>query len=59
MKKKKNIKYIVGWIMYFVGFIGYVAFLTASKNISEQAWLYTIGASVGVVLFCLSGYLRQ
>ena len=58
MKKKKNKKYIVGWIMYFVGFIGYTAFLIASKNISEQAWLYTIGASVSVVLLCLSGYLR-
>ena len=59
MKKKKNIKFIIGWIMNIIGFIEYVAFLTASKNISEEAWLYTIGASVGVALFCLSGELRR
>ena len=59
MKKKRNIKFIASWIMYFVGFIGYIAFLSAAQNISTEAWLYAIGASVGVALFCLSGYLRQ
>lgn len=59
VKKKKNIKFIASWIMYFVGFIWYVAFLSATQNISAESWLYTIGASVGVALFCLSGYLRQ
>lgn len=57
--KKKNIKHIISWIMYFVGFVTYIVCLTQSNNISTEAWLYAIGASLGVLLFTLSGYLRH
>lgn len=56
---KKNIKYIISWIIYLVGFIGYIVFLSAAHDISTEAWLYAIGASVGVLLFTMSGYLRK
>lgn len=59
MKRNKNITYILSWILYAIGFIGFVAFLSAVNNISEDAWMYAIGSNVGVALFCLSGYLRQ
>ena len=52
---KKNIRYIISWIMYFVGFVTYIVCLTQSNNISTEAWLYAIGASSGVLLFTLSG----
>lgn len=59
MKRNKNITYILSWILYVIGFIGFVAFLSAVHNVSEDAWMYAIGSNVGVTLFCLSGYLRQ
>lgn len=59
MKKKKEVMYILSWILYVIGFIGFVAFLSVVRNVSEDAWIYAIGSNVGVTLFCLSGYLRQ
>lgn len=57
--KKRKFEYILSWVMYFLGFIGYIAFLSAIHNIDETAWLYAIGASTGVFLFTASGYLRR
>lgn len=58
-KHNKNFRKIIGLILYCIGFIGFVAFLTAAKTISTQAWLYAIGASVGTLLFSISGYFRE
>ena len=57
--KKNDLKFIVSWIMYFVGFILYVIFMSLANEISDEAWLYAMGASIGVLIFTLSGYLRQ
>ena len=57
--KKNDLKYIISWIMYFVGFVIYLVFLRLAHGISDEAWLYVIGASIGVLIFTLSGYLRQ
>lgn len=52
-------KKIFSIIMYTAGFILYVAFLSKIHNLSEEAWIYSFISSLGVVLFCCSGYLRQ
>ena len=57
--KKNDLKYIISWIMYFVGFVVYVVFMRLANGISDEAWLYAMGASIGVLIFALSGYLRQ
>ena len=57
--KKNDLKYIISWIMYFVGFVVYVVFMRLLNRISDEAWLYAMGASIGVLIFTLSGYLRQ
>ena len=57
--KKNDLKYIISWIMYFVGFVIYVVFMRFENGISDEAWLYAMGASIGVLIFTLSGYLRQ
>ena len=57
--KKNDLKYIISWIMYIVGFILYVVFMRLANGISDEAWLYAMGASIGVLIFTLSGYLRQ
>lgn len=58
-KNNRNMKTIFSLIMYAVGFILYVAFLSKIHNVSEEAWIYSFISSFGVVLFCSSGYLRQ
>ena len=45
--------------MYVVGFIVYVVFMRLANGISNEAWLYAMGASIGVLIFTLSGYLRK
>ena len=57
--KKNDLKHIISWIMYFVGFVIYVVFMRFANGISDEAWLYAMGASIGVLIFTLSGYLRQ
>ena len=57
--KKNDLKYIISWIMYFVGFVIYVVFMRFANGINDEAWLYAMGASIGVLIFTLSGYLRQ
>ena len=57
--KKKNIWSIVYLSMYFIGFIGSAAFLTAAKLISTEAFLYTLCSNIGVMLTCLSFVLRR
>lgn len=57
--KKNDLKYVISWIMYFVGFILYVVFTRLANRISDEAWLYAMGASIGVLIFTLSGYLRK
>lgn len=57
--KKQKIKYILSWILYFVGFAIYVIFLNKVNDINEQAWIYSILSSLGAVLFCISGELRR
>lgn len=59
VNKKEKIKFVVSWIMYIVGFIMWCVFLHMNNNISTEAWLNTIGAGVGVLLFCLSGTVRE
>lgn len=63
LKEVKNMsqktKNIIGWIMYGIGFVMYVVFLNMNDNISQEAWWNTIGACFGVLLFCISGYLRN
>ena len=57
--KKNDLKYIISWIMYFVGFVIYVVFMRLANGISDEAWLYAMGASIGVLIFTFSRYLRQ
>lgn len=59
MRKKEKVKFVVSWIMYIVGFIMWCVFLNMNNNISTEAWLNTIGAGFGVLLFCLSGTVRD
>lgn len=56
--KKNNYKYIFSWIMYFTGIVVLVVSLTLAGRISDEAYLYTLGASIGVLFFVSSGYLR-
>ena len=57
--KKNDLKHIISWIMYLVGFVVYFVFMRLANGISDEAWLYAMGASIGVLIFTLSGYLRQ
>lgn len=57
--KKNDLKYIISWIMYIVGLILYVVFLAMANRISDEAWLYAFGASIGTLIFTIGGYLRQ
>ena len=57
--KKNDLKYIISWIMYLVGFILYVVFMRLANGISDEAWLYAMGASIGISILALSGYLRK
>lgn len=56
---KDNLKTVLSWIMYLVGFVVFVAFMDLANGIGNEAWIYAIGASVGVLIFTLSGYLRK
>lgn len=58
-KRSKNVKFIFSIIIYAVGFVLYVAFLSKVHNISEEACICSFISSIGVGLFCCSGYLRQ
>lgn len=55
-RKSKN---IISWIMYGIGFMMYVIFLSMNDSISSEAWWNTVGASFGVLLFCMSDNLRN
>ena len=55
---KNDLKYIISWIIYLVGFVIYIIFLELANGISDEAWLYALGASIGISIFTLSGYLR-
>lgn len=57
--KKNNYKYILSWIMYLIGFVMYFIFMRLANGISDEAWLYAMGASIGVLIFTLGGYLRE
>ena len=57
--KKNDLKHIISWIMYLVGFVVYVVFMSLANGISDETWLYAMGASIGVLIFTLIGYLRQ
>lgn len=56
---KNNYKYILSWIIYLIGFVMFVVFLSLANRIGDEAWLYAMGASIGALIFALSGYLRQ
>ena len=57
--KKNDLKHIISWIMYLVGFVVYVVFMRLASGISDEAWLYAMGASIGISILALSGYLRK
>ena len=57
--KKNDLKHIISWIMYLVGFVVYVVFMRLANGISDEAWLYAMGASIGISILALSGYLRK
>ncbi len=42
---------IVGVILWIVGFIGYLTFLSLLKNVGAEAFWYGCGASLGVLVF--------
>lgn len=51
---------IIGRTLYVVGMIIYIIGLTLSMNkFGVEAWLYTICACAGVMLFSLSSQLRR
>ena len=52
-------KNIISIIVYIIGFVMYVIFLTLNNHISTEAWLNTIGACFGTLLFCLSSRIRD
>lgn len=58
-KSSVYMNYIISWIMYFVGFVIYIVFISLANGISDEAWLYALGASIGVLIITLSEYLRQ
>lgn len=49
MEKNK----IIGGILYGVGFIGYVTFLSVLHKYGTDVYLYGIGASLGTMLFTI------
>lgn len=57
--KNSNLKYILSWIMYCAGIIMYIIFLALADGISDEAWLYALGASIGVVLYTLGALLKD
>lgn len=57
--KKNYLKHIISWIVYLVGFVVYVVFMRLANGISDEAWLYATGASIGALIFTFSGYLRR
>lgn len=58
--KKSNFNIIVAAILYVVGFVGWVVFLSLLKNqYDTTAWLYGIGAGFGVLLFCISNDIKK
>ena len=57
--KKNDLKHIISWIMYLVGFVVYVVFMRLANGISHEARSYAMGASIGVLIFTLSEYLKQ
>lgn len=43
---------------YIIGIVRFVTLQTKIRNIDERAWLYSIGASVGAVLFTTALLLK-
>jgi hypothetical protein len=52
-------KKIAGWVLYLIGFIAFVIFLTLAKKLGITAWLYAIGASVGVAIFLIGILIKD
>lgn len=52
-------KIIISFVMYLIGFIIYIVFLHKNNLISWDAWLNTLGACFGVLLFCTSFRIRK
>lgn len=50
---------IISKILYWVGFIIFVVFLTFAKNVGTESFLYALGASLGVLMFCESKYFKK
>ena len=48
---------IAGAIMWAVGLIVFVLCLNLSHNISNAAWFYTVGASLGTMTFVFGARL--
>ena len=47
-------------ILYFVGFVGYVTFLSILSNkFGREALRYGFGASFSSVLFCIGIYIKD
>ena len=55
----RRAKNIISLIMYIVGVLMWMIFLSMNHNISTEAWLNTIGAGSGVLLFCLSDMIKK
>lgn len=56
---KDTVKCIVSNLVRVVGFILYTIFLAKVYNIDNQAWLYSIISSFGVLMFCVSRTIRE
>lgn len=44
-------------LLYIIGFVIYIACLTALNKIGTTEWLLGIGASFGVLLFSISQFI--
>lgn len=52
--KKDKIKIVISAVIYIVGFLLFTIFLAKVRDIDNQAWIYSIISSFGVLLFCIS-----
>ena len=50
----EKIKFVVSWIVCLIGFVLWCMFLYKNQNISTDAYLNTVWAGLGVLLFTLS-----
>ena len=57
--KKDKIKFILSWVLYFIGFIMYVFFMHKVNVISPLAHRYAFLSMIGIILFMVGAFMRE